>query len=163
METLEDFSPEKRVYLDESGFRSYYDREYGYAPRGEKVFGAIPGTRFRRMNLVAAQIGGRTIAPMYYERSTDSAVFEVWFEGRLMPELSPGDVVIMDNAQFHRKGTLREIASRYGVLVLFLPPYSPDYNPIEKLWANMKRWLKKNMRYYDSFEDALEAAIDIYS
>ena len=160
---MEDFPPEKRVYLDESGFQSHYDREYGYAPKGEKVFGAVPGTRFQRTNLVAAQIGGRTIAPMYYERSTDSAVFEVWFEGRLMPELSPGDVVIMDNAQFHRKGALRKIASRHGVLVLFLPPYSPDYNPIEKLWANMKRWLKKNMRNYASFEEALEAAIDAYS
>ena len=119
--------------------------------------------RFQRTNLVAAQIGNRIIAPMYYERSTDSAVFEVWFEGRLMPLLSPGDVVIMDNAQFHRKGELRKIASRYHVLVLFLPPYSPDYNPIEKMWANIKRLLKKNMRCYNSFEDALEAAIDKYS
>ena len=80
-----------------------------------------------------------------------------------MPALSPGDVVMMDNAQFHRKEELRKIAKRHHVLVLFLPPYSPDYNPIEKLWANMKRWLKKNMRNYDSFEDALEDAIDAYS
>ena len=160
---MEAFPPEKRAYVDESGFNACYDREYGYAPKGEKVFGEISGMKFQRTNLVAAQIDGRTVAPMYYERSTDSAVFEVWFEGRLMPALSPGDVVIMDNAQFHRKEELRKIASRYHVLVLFLPPYSPDYNPIEKLWANMKRWLKKNMRYYDSFEDALEAAIDTYS
>ena len=160
---MEAFPPEKRVYVDESGFHACYDREYGYAPKGEKVLGEISGMKFQRTNLVAAQIGGRTVAPMYYERSTDSAVFEVWFEGRLMPALSPGDVVIMDNAQFHRKGELRKIASRYHILVLFLPPYSPDYNPIEKLWANMKRWLKKNMRYYDSFENALEDAIDVYS
>ena len=160
---MEEFPEEKRVYVDESGFQSYYDREYGYAPKGEKVFGEISGMRFQRTNLVAAQIGGRTVAPMYYDRSTNSAVFEFWFEDKLMPKLSPGDVVIMDNAQFHRKGVLRKIASRYHVLVLFLPPYSPDYNPIEKLWANMKRWLRKNMRYYDSFEDALEADIDKYS
>ena len=119
--------------------------------------------RFQRTNLVAAQIGGRIVAPMYYDGSTNSAVFEFWFEEKLMPALSPGDVVIMDNAQFHRKGVLREIASRRKAMVLFLPPYSPDYNPIEKLWANMKRWLRKNMRYYDSFEDALEDAIDKYS
>ena len=160
---MEPFPEEKRAYVDESGFNACYDREYGYAPRGEKVFGEVSGMRFQRTNLVAAQIGGRTVAPMYYDRSTNSAVFEFWFEEKLMPELSPGDVVIMDNAQFHRKGVLREIASRRHVLVLFLPPYSPDYNPIEKLWANMKRWLRKNMRYYDSFEDALEDAIDKYS
>ncbi len=160
---MEDFPEEKRCYVDESGFQSYYGREYAYAPRGEKVIGEISGMRFSRTNLVAGQIGGQTVAPMYYERSTDSAVFEVWFEKRLMLCLKPGTVVIMDNAQFHRKEELRKIASRYHVMVLFLPPYSPDYNPIEKLWANMKRWLRKNMRYYDSFEDALEAAIDAYS
>jgi len=160
---LEDFSPEKCAYVDESGFNACYGREYGYALRGEKVFGEISGMRFQRTNLVAAQIGGRTVAPMYYDCSTNSAVFEFWFEDKLMPELSPGDVVIMDNAQFHRKGALREIALRHGVMVLFLPPYSPEYNPIEHLWANIKRWLKKNMRNYDSFEDALEAALDVYS
>ena len=160
---MEAFPPEKRVYVDESGFNAYYDREYGYAPRGEKVFGEISGMKFQRTNFVAAQIGDRTVAPMYYDCPTNSAVFEFWFEEKLMPALSPGDVVIMDNAQFHRKGILRKIAKRHRVLILFLPPYSPDYNPIEKLWANMKRWLRKNMRYYDSFEDALEAAIDVYS
>ena len=163
METLEDFPPEKLAYTDESGFDSCYDREYGYAPKGEKVFGEISGMRFQRTNLVAAQIGGRTVAPMYYDGSTNSAVVEFWFEEKLMPELSPGDVVVMDNAQFHRKGILRQIALRHGVMVLFLPPYSPEYNPIEHLWANIKRWLKKNMRNYDSFEDALEAALDVYS
>ena len=87
---------------------------------------------------------------MRYDRPTNSAVFEFRFEDKLMPELSPGDVVIMDNAQFHRKRALREIASRRRVPVLFLPPYSPDYNPIEKPRANMKRRLRKNMRHYDS-------------
>ena len=162
-EILEDISPEKRVYVDESGFHAYYEREYGYAPRGEKVLGEISGMRFQRTNLVAGQIGGRTIAPMYYEWSTNAEIFEFWFEEKLMPELSAGEVVIMDNARFHRERILRQIASRYRVMVLFLPPYSPDYNPIERLWANMKRWLRKNMRNYDSFEDALEDAIDVYS
>ena len=86
--------------MDESGFHACYDREYGYAPRGEKVFGEISGMRFQRTNLVAAQIGNRAVAPMYYDCPTNSAVFEFWFEDKLMPELSPGDVVIMDNAQF---------------------------------------------------------------
>ena len=90
----------------ESGFRARYDREYGRAPRGEKAFGEISGMRFQRTNLVAAQTDSRIIAPVYYERSADSAVFEVWFEGRLMPLFSPEEVVIMDNAQFRRKGEL---------------------------------------------------------
>ena len=152
-----------RIYVDETGSDSYYYREYGYAPRGEKVFGEIAGRKFGRTNLVAAKLGNRLLAPMYYNESTDSAVFEVWFEGRFMPLLSPGYVVIMDNASFHRKEELRKIAARYQVQLLFLPPYSPDLNPIEKTWANIKRWLKSHMREYDSFEDALEAALDFYS
>ena len=152
-----------RIYLDEMGSDSCYHREYGYAPRGEKVTGEVLGKKFARTNLIAAQIGSHLIAPMYYNENTDSAIFEVWFEGRLMPLLSPGHVVMMDNASFHRKEKLRKIAARYHVSVLFLPPYSPDLNPIEKTWANIKRWLKSHIHEYKSFEDALEAAIDFYS
>ena len=75
-----------------------------------------------------------------------------------MPLPSLGHVVIMDNASFHRKEELRKIAARYQVRLLFLLPYSPDTNPSEKTWANIKRWLKNHMRDYGSFEDALEAA-----
>ena len=100
---------------------------------------------------------------MYYKWNTDAGIAEFWFEKRLMPLLSPGSVVIMDNASFRRKEVLRQIASRYHVMVLFLPPYSPEYNPIEKLWANIKSWLKKNIQNYASFEEALEAVLDAYS
>lgn len=93
---------------------------------------------------------------------TDATVFEYWFEERLTPLLPAGSVIIMDNASFRRKGVLRHIASRRGAMVLFLPTYSPEYNPIEKLWANIKRRLKKNIRNYDSFEDALEDVLDTY-
>ena len=162
LETLEMFPEKKRCYVDETGSHVYYDREYAYAPRGEQVIGETCGRKFGRTNLVAAQIDGKNVAPMYYPWHTDAIVFEYWFEERLMPLLPAGSVIIMDNASFHRKGVLRNIASRHGVMVLFLPAYSPEYNPIEKLWANIKRWLKKNLRNYDSFEDALEAAIDAY-
>ena len=148
-----------RIYVDETGSDSYYYRECGYAPRGEKVFGEIAGKKFGRTNPVAAKLGNRLLAPMYYKESADSAVFEVWFERRFMPLLSPGHVVIMDNASFHRKAELRKIAARYQVRRLFLLPYSPDLNPIEKIWAN----IKSHMREYDSFGDALEAALDFYS
>ena len=163
METLEAFPKKKRCYIDESGSNVFYGREYAYAPRGERVVGEACGMKFGRMNLVAGQLDGRTVAPMYYPWNTNSEIIEFWFEEKLTPLLPPGSVAIMDNAQFHRKGILREIASRHGVMVLFLPPYSPEFNPIEHLWANIKKWLKKNIRNYDSFEDALEAALDVYS
>lgn len=103
------------------------------------------------------------LAPMDYRQNTNSAVFEAWFEQKLMPLLSAGHVVIMDNASFHSKETLPQIAARFHVRVLFLPPYSPELNPIERTWANMKRWMRKNMRNYSSFSDALKAAIIYFS
>ena len=162
-EALKEIAEENRVHLDESGFQNYYDREYGYAPKGEKVFGKVAGRKYARTNLVAARVGDRLIAPMSYNRNTDSTVFEYWFEEQLTPLLRPGDVVIMDNASFHRKTKLYEIAGRHQIKILFLPPYSPELNPIEKTWANIKRWLRKNLRFYPSFEDALQAAIEFYS
>ena len=162
-EALKEIAEEKRVYVDESGFQNYYDREYGYAPKGEKVFGKVAGRKYARTNLVAARVGDRLIAPMSYNRNTDSTVFEYWFERQLTPLLRPGDVVIMDNASFHRKTKLYEIAEHHHIKILFLPPYSPELNPIEKTWANIKRWLRKNLRFYPSFDDALQAAIEFYS
>lgn len=162
-EEIKDIPDEKRVYIDESGFRTYYDREYGYAPRGEQVFGVVSGLKYGRTNLVAARVGNHLIAPKDYKQNTNSEIFEDWYEKDLMPKLSEGQVVIMDNASFHRKEKLREIAERFKVRVIFLPPYSPELNPIEHTWANIKRWLKKNMRNYSTFCEALNAAIEFYS
>jgi transposase len=75
---------------------------------------------------------GKTIAPRTYGHTTDAAFFEDWFEFDLLSVVPCGHTVIMDNASFHRKKALREIAERYSVKLLFLPPYSPDFNPIEK-------------------------------
>ena len=84
---------------------------------------------------------------MQYECSMDSTLFEYWFEYQLLPAVSEDSVIIMDNASFHRKNKLCSI--------IFLPPYSPELNPIEKLWANLKRWLKFNLCFFDIFDDAV--------
>ena len=160
---IADISPDKIAYVDESGINSYLYREYGYAPRGEKVFGEIAGRKFQRTNVVAAKLGERIVAPMYYNENTDSAVFELWFEGRFLPNLPKDTVIVMDNASFHRKETLMELAKDYPVRLIFLPPYSPERNPIEKVWANMKRWLKQHTRDFSSLDDAIEAALDYIS
>jgi transposase len=81
-------------------------------------------------------------------------LFERWFEGRLLQEVPKGYTVIMDNASFHREKILRKLA-RGKVRLLFLPPYSPDYNPIEKSWANMKRFLCNNMQDFQSIDSAI--------
>jgi transposase len=78
-----------------------------------------------------------------------------WFEFDLLSVVPPGHTIIMDNASFHAKKELYEMADRYSVKLLFLPPYSPDFNPIEKFWANRKRWLRDFSCFYDSLQSAL--------
>jgi len=149
------------VYLDESGATECYTREYGLAPRGEKIFGEVSGKRYKRTNIVSAQCMDEIIAPFVYDWTTNSTWFEVWFEWHLCPLLAPGKVIIMDNAMFHRKPTLEKIARFYGLRIIWLPPYSPDLNRIEKLWANLKRWLKSSVNLFDSIQHAVRCYFNV--
>jgi putative transposase len=85
----------------------------------------------------------------------DSQLFEFWFENSLLPELTPGCAIVMDNASFHRKKCLALFAQNAGHKLVFLPPYSPEYNPIEKFWAWLKGKLKKVLSCFDSFDESL--------
>jgi hypothetical protein len=148
------------VYVDESGVNTYLQREYARAPRGELVADLRRGNRFERENVIGALCDGEHLAVECYQQATDSALFEWWFEDRLLQEVPKGHTVIMDNASFHRKKTLRTLA-RGKVRLLFLPPYSPDYNPIEQSWANMKRFLRNNMNNFQSVDFAIYSYFDI--
>jgi len=139
------------VYVDETGISQFLQREKGRALRGKKVFDVRPGRRFKRVNIVGGMCAGKLIATQKYEHSTNSAFFEQWFEEALLPQVPKGYTIIMDNASFHRKAVLHFIAIKAGVRLVFLPPYSPDLNPIEIRWANMKRWMREHMSYlYDA-------------
>lgn len=148
------------LYIDESGFDEYYGREYGYAPRGEKVVGKISGRRFARTSVVAAKNGAEIIAPFAFDGSMNADLFEGWLEHILLPQLrNPAkSVLILDNASWHKKDAMFDICEEYGVKIIFLPPYSPDLNPIEKFWANVKRRLRLYMHTFASFRDALAHA-----
>ena len=109
--------------------------------RGVKVEDSKRGKRFQRTNVVAAKIGDRVVAPLCYTENTTSLFFVDWFRKLFVKVIPKGVTVIMDNATYHPKKKLRNLARRHGIKLLFLPPYSPDYNPVENLWANMKRAL----------------------
>lgn len=155
------FPPEDIVYIDESGIDECYGREYGLAPRGEKVLGEVSGKRYKRLNVVAGQCGMEKIAPCIYSWNTIGEWFEVWFEWWLCPLLSAGKVIVMDNASFHRKAKLEKIAGFYGLLIIWLPPYSPDFNPIEHLWANLKKWLKSYSLLFPTIQQALASYFQV--
>lgn len=132
-------------------------RNRGRAPRGKRVIVKRPGHRFKRLNVVAGQIGTQIIAPYSYGWTTTASWFEVWFEWHFCPLLPNNTYIVMDNARFHRKAVLERIAKFYGHQILWLPPYSPDKNHIEHLWANLKNWLRLFADSFPSIQDAVLA------
>ena len=150
---------EKLIFVDESGVDTFVSRQYGRAPRGKKIHGEISGKRFARQSFVAAKAGSKIIAPMIYEGTCHSELFETWVEQVLLPELIPGQTIVMDNATFHKSLKTKNLIERAGCNLLFLPPYSPDFNPIEKFWS----WLKKRLReIINSFKNLQDALIFIF-
>lgn len=121
--------------MDETGIDTYLHREHGWSLRGKPLMGTVSGRKFKRTGIVAAQMGKSIIAPLQYDGTMDSALFEVWFATRLLPNLPGNTLVVMDNASFHRKSKLLPLAQQAGIRLVFLPPYSPDLNPIEHFWA----------------------------
>ena len=127
------------VYVDESGFDPHTYRPYAWSPRGKKSHGNRWGRGGKRTNLIAAKRGKEFLAPVLYEGSTSATWFNPWFKGHLLKELNPSSTIIMDNAAFHKKKEIHAMAEAAGHKVLFLPPYSPDLNPIEQDFAILKK------------------------
>ena len=147
--------------MDECGIDTYLYREYGYAPRGQQVFGQISGGTYKRCGIVAAQMGDKILAPFQYSGTMDSTLFEFWFSNQLLPSLDRGTVIVMDNASFHSKKRLISAAQNAGCKLLFLPPYSPELNPIQHFWAWPKRFLRKILPSSASFDNALFEAFQL--
>lgn len=129
------------IYLDESGFEPEYPTLFAWAPRGKVVYGEQSSQRRPRQNLLAARNFQEFLAPMIVSGSITARVFETWLKEHLCPILSPRALLILDNARFHRPEAVTEIAEAAGHHVLFLPPYSPDFNKIEHDFAALKKIL----------------------
>jgi transposase len=130
------------VYLDESGFdQSQNYRHSGWAKIGQKIYGERSGKRWLRTSLLMAQVGKKWLAPMLFGGTCNTKVFNAWLEEMLLPELPPNQTIVMDNAAIHKSQKTREILENAGHEVLFLPPYSPDFNPIEQSFGILKRRL----------------------
>jgi len=136
-------------------------REFGRSKRGIPIVSRVSGRKFRRVGVVAAQIGKEIVSPLLYEGMMDSVLFETWFEDMLLPVLPLRTTIVMDNATFHRKQILVSLAEKLGHRIVFLPPYSPELNPIEHFWSWLKRYVKKCLHKYDSFDEALCTAFNV--
>lgn len=149
----------QRIYLDESGINEYLYREYGRGLRGQEVRGEISGRRFARQSVISALFNEKFFAPMCFEGTCDASLFNTWLKEMLIPNLIPGQVLILDNASFHKSAESQKLVEAAGCKMLFLPPYSPDLNPIEKYWANMKKKVRELLREVQTFGEALDKAV----
>lgn len=144
------------VYLDECGITPHLNREFGWAPRHEKVRGKIPGKREPKLNLIAALNSSKLKAPLIYQGTMTTALFNAYLEELLLPVLTRGQVVIMDNATFHKSWDTHRLITENGYQVWYLPPYSPDLNPIEHTWARLKRYVRRYRSQFDSLALTLD-------
>lgn len=133
----------------------------GWALAGTKSFTQALGFRTKRITLLGAYSYGdkQLIAPMEYDGYTNTQVFITWVKHFLCKELRPGQYVIMDNASFHKSHQVKELIEAVGCKLLYLPAYSPDMNPIEHVWANLKRLIRKNKHRENNLSLALANSI----
>jgi len=128
--------------------------------RGVKIEDTKRGKKFERTNIISARVKSKNgqinhYATLCYMQNTNSEFFENWFRKTLVKSIDKGSTVILDRASFHRKTKLINLARRHGIKILFLPAYSPDFNPIEKDWANMKNALVDILPEYSSVSSAV--------
>lgn len=152
------------VFLDESGVNTGMTRLYGRAAKHERVIDAVPDTRFHRTTILSSvRLDGTTI-PLVFEGALNGDIFRAYVNQMLAPSLKPGDIVIMDNLSSHKVRGIAEAIEAVGASVMFLPPYSPDLNPIELMWSKIKAILRKlKICSKDLLDDALAFAFNSVS
>jgi transposase len=148
--------------MDESGVDDMLYRQYGRAPRGAQVYDDISGRRTNRISIIAATNQNRWVAPLRFEGYCTTEVVDAWGESCLAPCLKPGQVVILDNASFHKASRIEQIAQSKGAKLLPLPTYSPDLNPIEQRWGVTKARLRKHKTPQQSLPEAIDFVFQLY-
>jgi len=134
---------DKLVFIDETWASTAMTRRYGRAPVGERLVGAIPHGHWKTTTFVAALRASGMTAPLVIDGAINGDLFVAYVEQVLVPTLQPGDVVIMDNLSSHKRVRVRQAIEAAGGHLLYLPPYSPDLNPIEQAFAKLKALLRK--------------------
>jgi transposase len=135
--------PARLVFIDETWAKTNMTRLRGWAPRGRKLLAKVPQGRWRTLTFLAALRSDRIDAPCVVDGPINGESFLAYVEQVLVPTLKPGDIVIIDNLGSHKGKTVRRAIRAAGAKLFFLPPYSPDLNPIEQVFAKLKTLLRK--------------------
>jgi transposase len=135
--------PHRLVFLDETCSKTNMVRQYGRAPRGERVHDKVPYGHWHTMTFLAALRADRIDAPCLLDQPVNGSNFLTYVRQFLLPTLRKGDVVVLDNLSSHKRREVRQAIRAVGAKLLYLPPYSPDLNPIEQVFAKLKTLLRK--------------------
>jgi transposase len=158
---LPEFDPDALVFLDESGAQTNLARLRGRSPEGERLVASAPHGHWKTYAMIGAVRLAGPCAAALVDGPVDADVFRAYTELVLVPALRPGDVVVMDNLQPHKAAGVREMIEAAGARLLYLPPYSPDYNPIENMWSKVKQLLRSAAaRTFRALQRAVWAALD---
>jgi transposase len=156
--------PERLVFIDETWAKTNMARSHGRAKRGQRLVAAVPHGHWKTSTFIAALRHDRITAPCVFDGAINGERFLAYVEQALAPTLQPGDIVIMDNLGAHKVAGVREAIAARGASVLHLPPYSPDLNPIEQVFAKLKTLLRTAAtRTVDALWHAIGQALDAFT
>jgi transposase len=157
-------APTRVVFLDECGFHTALTRRYGRAPSDERAVGQVPRNWGKNQTLICAMQCSGPVAPVVIEGAVNGDVFEWYVRELLCPVLTPGQVVILDNLSAHHRDEVQHLIEERDCTLLFLPSYSPDFNPIEMMFSKLKAWVRKgNWRNVTSLIQAIGDALSAVS
>lgn len=131
------------IFIDESGFAHDMPRTHGYSLKGRRCYGKHDWGAKGRTNVIGALLVGSLLTVSLFQTTINTAVFNEWIMQDLLPKLPPNSVIVMDNATFHKSQEMKEALEKENHAILYLPPYSPDLNPIEHKWAHAKAIKRK--------------------
>ena len=152
--------PAQLVFVDESGTNLAMTPRYGRAPRGQRVAGSAPRNHGANTTLLAALSSAGITAALTLEGAVDRNAFEVFVEHVLVPSLTPGQTVVWDNLSVHKSATAQQLLAAAGCQVIFLPPYSPDFAPIELAFSKLKQFLRRaEARTRAALDEAITAGL----
>ena len=152
---------EKLVFIDESGAKTNMTRLYGRAKAGKRATDDAPSGHWCTTTMISSMRLDGSTACMVVDGATDKVVFRAYVQHILLPTLKPGEIVIMDNLSAHKNQEVKDLIESVGAEIWFLPPYSPDLNPIEKMWSKIKVILRTlKARTEQALIDAIAKALD---
>lgn len=156
--------PERLIFIDESGLSTKMARLRGWAPKGERCRAAIPHGHWKTITFVGGLTLDGFVAPMLLDGPMDGECFLAWVEQMLAPTLRPGDLVVMDNLPAHKVAGVSKAIEAKGAELRYLPPYSPDLNPIENAFAKLKAQVRRAAaRTFDALEAAAAHALSMFN